>query len=233
MYINTIYPGFMGEVNVYGIGSPCVFLRLSGCNLRCYKKTLGILCDTPEALEMKSGEDLPDYEIIKRVKAYGRDLVCITGGEPLMQDIFPIVWELNQNHDMRIVVETNGSIEIPDKYFNLAGVSFVVDYKAQSAGVCKMVEENWKKLRPVDFIKFVLYNYDDFKEFVEWHKHYRGTAKVAVGLFWGEELSYTNVMEFLSQEGINDVYLNVQAHKLEMLYDNTDDVSKIFIPKNL
>lgn len=233
MYINTIYPGFMGEVNAYGIGAPCVFLRLSGCNLRCYKKVLGTFCDTPEALVPRSGIEMTDAEIILKVLSYKRDLVCITGGEPFLQDIVPLVRDLTAQHNIKVVIETNGSLEIPSGLLHNYKVNFVVDYKTSSAGVGKMCEQNWDKLFSRDFIKFVIYNEDDFKEFVAWYRNYKGLAKVAVGLFWGGKKKYMQLMVQLETLGITDVYLNVQAHKLEMLYDNTEDVSKIFIPKNL
>ena len=76
--VNTIYPAFAGEVNAHGIGVPCVFVRLAGCNLRCYFKTKGILCDTPEALEMKNGKDMlsldrPNHMGVKVGESVGKN----------------------------------------------------------------------------------------------------------------------------------------------------------------
>ena len=84
LMVNTIYPAFMGEVNLLGIGAPCTFVRLSGCNLRCYKNTMGTLCDTPEALELKCGNPMSVDEVIMQLDRYAeRPIVCLTGGEPL------------------------------------------------------------------------------------------------------------------------------------------------------
>ena len=69
--VQTIYPAFMGEVNECGIGAPCVFIRLAGCNLRCYEKTRGCLCDTPEALAMTSGEQMSVGDIVQVANQYG------------------------------------------------------------------------------------------------------------------------------------------------------------------
>ena len=61
MFLNTIYTTFQGEVNPFGIGFPVIFLRLQGCHLRCYKKTLGVLCDTPEGLDKPIAETKISY----------------------------------------------------------------------------------------------------------------------------------------------------------------------------
>ena len=85
--VNTIYPAFMGECNVYGIGVPCTFVRLAGCNLRCYESTKGTLCDTPEALGYSCGSDMSPSQILHKVISLGRKVICLTGGEPLTRDV--------------------------------------------------------------------------------------------------------------------------------------------------
>jgi organic radical activating enzyme len=63
--LNTIYITYQGEVNHFGIGTH-VFLRLQGCPIRCYKDTMGVLCDTPEALEKNNSLEVT--EIVNRLK---------------------------------------------------------------------------------------------------------------------------------------------------------------------
>ena len=92
--VNTIYPAYMGECNKYGIGVPCTFIRLNGCNLRCYLKKKGTTCDTPEALECDDGKRMEVSSIIKSVRNIGNKVICLTGGEPLLQDCTKLLTEL-------------------------------------------------------------------------------------------------------------------------------------------
>ena len=92
--VNTIYPAYMGECNKYGIGVPCTFIRLNGCNLRCYLKKKGTTCDTPEALDCADGKRMEVSAIIKSVRNIGNKVICLTGGEPLLQDCTKLLTEL-------------------------------------------------------------------------------------------------------------------------------------------
>ena len=65
MKLNSLYITFQGEQYPHGIGHPAIFLRLQGCHLRCYKKTMGILCDTPEGL-VKPKEHDDVMEIVNK-----------------------------------------------------------------------------------------------------------------------------------------------------------------------
>lgn len=235
--INTIYPAFMGEVNIHGIGVPCTFVRLAGCNLRCYFKTKGTLCDTPEALEMKGGKDMSVSEIMHQVKCFGRKVVCLTGGEPLMQDVKELLTELS-NNDYFVVVETNGSKSIYP-YRHIRNVSFVVDVKSASSGESeRMLEENYDFLDEKDFLKFVVDTNEDVTEFERWvFSHNYIECNVAVGTFWGSEITYGELIKTLNKVAWQvPVYLNMQAHKMACLYDRYKDNSAfkdLFIPRDL
>lgn len=235
--VNTIYPAFMGEVNMHGIGVPCTFLRLAGCNLRCYFRTKGTLCDTPEALEMKGGKDMSVPEIIYQVKHLGRKVVCLTGGEPLMQDVKELLTELSNNGHY-VVVETNGSKSIAP-YRHIRNVSFVVDVKSASSGESeRMLEENYKLLDKNDFLKFVVDTEEDVMEFKRWvcSHDYIG-CHIAIGTFWGSEVSYTKLMASVTKIAWKiPVHLNMQTHKMACLYDHYKDKNEfgeIFIPRDL
>ncbi|MEA1993937.1 MAG: 7-carboxy-7-deazaguanine synthase QueE [Euryarchaeota archaeon] len=95
-YLHEIFFSVNGE----GLqsGRPMVFIRLSGCNLRCN------WCDTKGSWVQK--EKKSSDEIIKKVREYRTDWVCITGGEPLLQDLDPLISQL----DRKISLETNGTI---------------------------------------------------------------------------------------------------------------------------
>ena len=217
--VNTIYPAYMGEVNVHGIGVPCTFLRLSGCNLRCYVKTKGCTCDTPEALGVK-GKLMSIAEIILKLENIGRKVICLTGGEPLMQDVKDLLISLSDN-GFYVVVETNGSKNI-SPYRHIRNVSFVVDVKSCSSGESeKMIEDNYLLMNKDDYLKFVIDTKEDFREFKNWMvAHNYINCNVAVGLFWGSEVSYEWLTKQLEQVRL-PVYINMQTHKMSVLYDKT------------
>lgn len=233
--INTIYSAFMGEVNAHGIGAPCTFVRLSGCNLKCYYKTKGILCDTPEALNYNLGKPTFVSDIVKKVGEFGNRVVCITGGEPLMQDLTELLTELS-NLGFQVVVETNGSMVILP-YRHIRNVSFIVDVKSGSSGESeKMLEANYPLLNGDDFIKFVIDTEEDFEEFDKWvTSHDYLDCKIAVGLFWGSKVSYQWLINKLRNHD-RLIYLNMQTHKMACLYDANKDNKDFFnlsIPKEL
>lgn len=235
--IKTIYPAFMGEVNTHGIGVACTFVRLAGCNLRCYYKTKGIMCDTPEALAKNSGSYMTVPYIIKRVAEMGNRIVCITGGEPLMQDITLLLSELS-NFGYSVVVETNGTYSIAP-YRHIRNVSFVVDVKSTSSGEhTKMLEGNYSLLDKNDFVKFVIDTVEDYSEFEAWvDNHNHINCKVAVGAFWGSEVDYQWIVNKITHTAFQvPIYLNMQTHKMICLYDKyKGDASfkDLFIPKDI
>lgn len=233
LMVNTIYPAFMGEVSKHGIGAKCTFIRLSGCNLRCYKDTMGILCDTPEALDFKCGKAMDHWDIFSSLTKYENSLVCLTGGEPLMQDVKSLLETLS-TYGCDVVVETNGSKPIYP-YRNIKNVSFVVDCKGKSSGESEqMLEENYGLMDKDDFLKFVINDEKDYWEMREWiynHPNFKGN--VAVGLFWGSKMGYQELMTTLHEDRLN-VYLNMQTHKMAVMYDEFKvNVQSLIIPKEL
>lgn len=234
--VNTIYPAFMGEVNKFGIGHPCVFVRLNGCNLKCYFAKLGTLCDTPEALSCEGGigmftEDIVDKVVILLGNSK-EPLVCLTGGEPLLQDVSDLIRALN-HRGINVAVETNGTKKILPQQGEL--LTFIVDYKSGTSGAKNsMCVENWQLMGKDDFLKFVIYNREDFEEFLVWYrKHsrkFKGT--IAVGLFWNTpHVTYTELYRWLAEEQITCT-LNMQTHKMGVLYDQTPQRDYL-IPKDI
>lgn len=232
--VNTIYPAFMGEVNCYGIGVPCTFVRLAGCNLRCYFKTKGTLCDTPEALDVSSGTEMTAEEIAEQVQKLGNKIICLTGGEPLCQNVHGLL-EILSRKNYQVVVETNGSRSI-EEYRCYKNVSFVVDCKSASSGEHKkMLEENWPLLDKKDYVKFVIDSWDDYVEAKVWLGSHLGSFKgsLAFGLFWGSEITYQELMAKIIKDRI-PVTLNMQTHKMACLYDRyKDSLEGISIPRSI
>jgi 7-carboxy-7-deazaguanine synthase len=116
--INEIFESIQGEGSL--IGSPALFVRLDGCPLRCS------WCDTPYALEGNAGAAVSTDVIAERAAGFSH--VVITGGEPLAQDIAPLVAALRR--DRHITVETSGTI-----FADLPGVAlFSISPKVGTSG---------------------------------------------------------------------------------------------------
>ena len=100
--ITEIFASIQGEGSQSGM--PMTFIRLSGCNLRCK------YCDTKNS--WKEGKLLSEDYIIDNCIANGLPWVCLTGGEPLIQDTEPLIRGLLRN-GFKIAIETNGTQSIP------------------------------------------------------------------------------------------------------------------------
>ena len=100
--VNEIFESIQGESTYAGI--PCIFVRLTGCNLRCS------YCDTVYAYSEGSVMSLD--EILNRVKGYGARNICITGGEPLLQENTSKLINLLKKNHFNVYIETNGSLNI-------------------------------------------------------------------------------------------------------------------------
>jgi 7-carboxy-7-deazaguanine synthase len=105
MRISELFYSIQGEGKLTGV--PSVFVRASGCNLRCS------WCDTPYASWDPEGEDIGVDEIVRRASAFGAKHVVITGGEPMiMPDIGPVAGALRAHFD-HITVETAATVFKP------------------------------------------------------------------------------------------------------------------------
>lgn len=105
MRIAEIYESVQGEG--FLTGEKSVFVRTSGCNLRCW------YCDTPYASWHPVGEDWPVDEIVAKVQAFGRDHVVLTGGEPMLfAELIPLCHRLREL-GKHITIETAGTLDLP------------------------------------------------------------------------------------------------------------------------
>ncbi|MGA2332743.1 MAG: radical SAM protein [Syntrophales bacterium] len=148
--VNEIFYSIQGESSY--TGRPCVFVRLTGCNLRCS------YCDTRYAYE--EGEDLDIGEIINRITFHRCVLVEITGGEPLMQKETPLLIRRLLDMGFEVLLETNGSMDvsaIDDRCVK------IVDIKCPSSGEANKNDlENLKRLQTKDEIKFAIGSREDY-----------------------------------------------------------------------
>ena len=149
--VNEIFYSIQGE-SIYA-GLPCLFVRLTGCNLRCH------WCDTTYAYEEGTRMD-PD-EIAKRVRQLSPcRLVEITGGEPLLQEQTPQLVETFLNMEYEVLLETNGSLNI-DSINPLC--SRIVDFKCP--GSLMDIHNDWKNIQRLtarDQVKFVISGKEDY-----------------------------------------------------------------------
>lgn len=131
LWVSEIFYSVQGE-GIH-LGKPAIFLRLSGCNLRC------VWCDTKYALDMKSGKCMSLNEVLSEIQRYPAKHIVVTGGEPLLQQLalIPLLKELKKLNFF-IELETNGSIEPVSNLVKLVD-QFNVSPKLSNAGLPKPV----------------------------------------------------------------------------------------------
>jgi 7-carboxy-7-deazaguanine synthase len=170
LHVNEIFHSIQGEST--HAGRPCVFVRLTGCNLRC------VWCDTAYAFH--EGRPMEVADVLDRVSAYGCPLVEVTGGEPLLQpEAIDLMRGLvDRGHE--VLLETGGSLpidEVPPE------VKRIIDVKCPGSGESDRNRwENLDALRPGDELKFVIAGRPDY----EWAASVvrrRGLASRATILF--------------------------------------------------
>jgi len=150
--VSEIFRSIQGETTRAGL--PCAFVRTMGCNLNC------AWCDTGYA---RSGEGvrMTVGQVCEEVEAFGTQLVCITGGEPLLQARgVAALAERLLAAGRTVLLETNGSLDlasVPDRLVR------IMDVKCPGSGECGTTREaNVAALRPCDEAKFVIADRRDF-----------------------------------------------------------------------
>lgn len=148
--VNEIFYSIQGESTFAGF--PCIFIRLTGCNLRC------TYCDTKYAYE--EGDDIPLDRILTTVKGFDCNLIEVTGGEPLIQDETPDLIAALIKKGYTVLLETNGSQDISTVDTRCARI---LDIKCPSSGMDN--KNYWKNLdyiTPNDQLKFVIAHRQDY-----------------------------------------------------------------------
>jgi 7-carboxy-7-deazaguanine synthase len=149
--INEIFHSIQGEST--HAGRPCVFVRLTACDLRCS------WCDTPYAFH--EGRKMSVEDVVGRVHGYECDLVEITGGEPLLQqEVYPLMERLLAD-GRTVMLETGGHLSV-DRV--PPAVIRIIDVKCPGSGEAgKNHWANLDQLRPTDEIKFVVKDRADYE----------------------------------------------------------------------
>ena len=200
-----LFLSLQGETSLAGF--PSVFVRLSGCNLRCR------YCDTRYAWE--GGEEVTVEEVLSRVEKLAGNsvsLVALTGGEPLLQKETPRLLKEILARGYRALLETNGSLSIAGLP---RGVKIILDVKTPGSGEEEnFLAENLSHLKPGDELKFVLTSDDDY----DWAVDFCRRAKLfdgmvvnfspAAGLYQPARLAERIIADRLPAR------LNLQLHRI-------------------
>ncbi len=202
MVVTEIFKSIQGESTFAGL--PCVFVRLTGCNLRCH------WCDT--AYAFYGGKKTTPDEVLARVQELGGSLVEFTGGEPLLQrEVVPLSARLLAE-GRRVLIETSGERlvgELPRE------VVKIVDVKCPGSGEGeKFCFENLKVLERKDQLKFVILNEGDYRFARQFIDEYRLRERVEEIIFspvFGE-LHPRSLAEWILRDGL-EVRLGLQLHK--------------------
>jgi len=201
LVVNEIFKSIQGESWFAGLA--CVFVRLTGCNLRC------TYCDTKYAYE--EGEKLSLEEVLERVAAYYSPMVEITGGEPLLQNEATDLADILLKNNKTVLVETNGTLDID---VLPKGAIRIVDVKCPDSGQSdKMLWENMDALVKTDEVKFVLQSrrdYDWAKSVVEEYELLRRCMVLFSPAF--RVLNLRTLAEWILDDDLT-VRLNPQLHK--------------------
>jgi len=199
--VNEIYFSIQGESSYAGL--PCVFVRLTGCNLRC------VWCDTEYAFYEGEWKSLD--QIVAEVAQFGCKLVELTGGEPLLQkESFTLVDKLIAA-GFKVLIETGGSI--PMAKLNRAAIK-IMDIKCPGS---KMAHKNhWENidcLSPKDEVKFVLADRADYDWAVDVIRKYQLDRKASLlfSTVFGR-LEPIKVVEWVLQDRL-PVRFQLQMHK--------------------
>ena len=200
--INEIYHSIQGEST--SAGKPCVFVRLTYCNLRC------TYCDTEYAFY--DGKDMSVQQVIDEVEKYNCKLVEVTGGEPLVQmdeclELMKKLCDLGYE----VMIETGGSLSIKDID---SRVKIIMDLKCPSSEMEKKnLYENVQYLKLTDELKFVIGNREDY----EWTKiilnkyNLDGKCEILFSVVFSK-LDPVQLVNWILEDKL-DVRFQLQMHK--------------------
>jgi len=201
MKINEIFYSIQGEGA--WTGRPNIFIRTTGCNLRCS------FCDTKYAY--KKGKTMTVKEITEKIGKYPCKYICITGGEPLLQnDIIDLIDKLLKKR-YKISIETNGSISI-EKISDKKSLMISLDIKCPTSNMHENnFLENINFLKKDDQLKFVIKNKDDYEYAKKILEKYKPLCTVFLQPVWGKNPK--NLTKWIINDGLN-VKLGLQIHKI-------------------
>jgi 7-carboxy-7-deazaguanine synthase len=200
--VNEIFHSLQGEADC--VGFPTVFVRLTGCPLRCQ------YCDTEYAFH--AGDWLDLEAILDRVKNIGASHVCVTGGEPLAQPNCLKLLARLCDAGYQVSLETSGALDVAAVD---ARVSRVIDVKTPASNEASRNRiENFRHLTPRDQLKFVICSRDDYdwsKAFLQEH-HLSERCRILFSPSYNQ-LPPTMLAEWILADRL-PVRFQMQLHKI-------------------
>jgi 7-carboxy-7-deazaguanine synthase len=201
--VTEIFRSIQGEST--HAGRPCAFVRLTGCPMRC------VWCDSEYTF--KGGERISIDDVMAQVRAFGCQLVEVTGGEPLAQrEAFALITRLC-DEGYEVLIETGGyvSTEDVDRRARL-----ILDVKCPDSGEeARNYWPNLERLRAdMDEVKFVIASRADWdyaREVIERHELERRSRAVLISPVWGA-VDLAEMADWISSSGMN-VRMQLQMHK--------------------
>lgn len=205
MFIHEIFTSINGETTYSG--EPTTFVRLFGCNVKCK------YCDQPQ--KIKDRKKMSVKKVVDEVRRRMVTNVCITGGEPLLQDeVYQVIYELC-DLGYNVIIETNGTIPLDD--FSRRQYHFIMDVKTPSSGVESFNQyDNLSLLTPKDEVKFVIADRNDYDFMKEVLRRYSTPAKILVSPMFNNKLKPMigkELVNWIIEDGLN-VKVQVQIHKI-------------------
>jgi 7-carboxy-7-deazaguanine synthase len=199
--INEIFYSIQGESS--RIGMPTVFVRLTGCPMRCS------YCDTAYAFH--DGQQKEIEEIIQEIKKFDTNYVTVTGGEPLAQknciDLMNQLCELGY----QVSLETGGALDIKDVH---SKVKIILDVKTPKSNEDKNnFWPNLSNIRTNDEIKFVIQDYEDFSWSMDIIEKYQLNQNQILFSPVYNVLANEQLAEWILKHQLN-VRLQLQLHKI-------------------
>ena len=200
--VNEIFKSIQGESSFTGL--PCIFIRLTGCNLRC------TWCDTEYAFY--EGKPKSVQDIMNAIEPLGVSLVEITGGEPLLQDEVYDLMNALLEKKFQVLVETGGGVsveKVPEQVIK------ILDVKCPGSGeASKNLWDNLDHLNPGDEVKFVLADRADY----EWSRevldrtHIHNKVKVLFSPVY-DKLDLKELAAWVLEDNL-PVRMQTQLHKV-------------------
>ena len=201
--VTEIFRSLQGEST--HAGRPCTFVRLTGCPMRC------VWCDSEYTFS--GGEHVSIEEVLKQVRAFGCQLVEVTGGEPLAQRQAHTLIQRLCDEDFEVLIETGG-------FFSTEGIderaAIILDVKCPASG--EDTRNHWPNLDRLrsdrDEVKFVIANRSDWEYAADVIKRYeleRRARAILISPAW-DEIDLKELAQWTAESGLR-VRMQLQLHK--------------------